>query len=94
MAMRNIHNLITDAFKEIRKPEENYEIHVGSSNRFTSVYIAGRDNSNGVMNLYLAHDSAGRLTNLDGNNSLFSNDEWWRIFSIFEDQIYDEDEDE
>jgi len=89
--MKNIHNLITDVFKEIRKPEENYEIHVASNNRFTSVYIAGRDNSNGVMNLYLIQDSAGHLTDLDGNNSLFSNSDWLRIFSIFEDQIYDED---
>lgn len=92
-AMKNVYNLITEAFSRIRKEEKDYTITVRCSNTmaaYISIVITTKDlTSNGIANLHLVLDSRGRLTYLNGNNSLFSVSNWNTMYDVFNYELCD-----
>lgn len=91
--MRNVYNLMTDAFSRIRKDEKDYQVRVTSSNTmavYVNIVITSRDlTRNGITNLHLVLDPRGVLRYLNGNNSLFSISEWNSIYSVFDEELHD-----
>ena len=88
--MKNIHNLITDAFVNMRLNESDYNISVTYlNNRDIDVTIGLKNATNASVNLatlYLEM-SGNRLLDYQENNSLFNNDAWNLFCLTFERQI-------
>jgi hypothetical protein len=92
--MKNIHNLITDAFNTLghfENNESNYFIDVKYTNtviRSYEITIRSRNPEvEGNAFLHLILDSSNNLMDYDDLNDLFLNNNWYRFCSTFEGQI-------
>ena len=93
--MKNVYNLITDAFSGLghqEHRESEYFIDVVYTETFPRSYkitIRSRNpNATGSALLTLIMDHANRLIDFTDTNDLFLNDNWDRFCNVFEDQIH------
>ena len=88
--MKNIHNLITDAFVNIGRNESDYIVSVTYlNNRDIDVTIGLKNATNASINLatiYLEM-SGNRLIDYQEENNLFNNYDWNLFCLTFERQI-------
>ena len=84
--MKNIHNLITDAFVNMRLNESDYNISVTYLNNRDIDITIGINTSVNLATIYLEM-SGNRLLDYQENNSLFNNDAWNLFCLTFERQI-------
>jgi len=87
--MKNIHNLITDAFVRIGYRESDYHISVNYiHSRDITVHIESKNpNAIGESSLYLMMSAAGQLLDYEEMNQLFLDDIWDEFCSMFDNQI-------
>jgi hypothetical protein len=90
--MKNIHNLITDAFDAIgvfRYKESDYTVKVRSLEDSYKVTIESKNpNAIGKASLTLNMDLNDRLLEFYDTNTLFSEEAWTEFCYIIEDEIY------
>ena len=92
--MKNIYNLITDAFNTLghnENKESDYLIDVKYTSTVVRSYeitITSRNpEESGKAFLHLILDSSNHLIDYDDLNDLFLNNNWYRFCSTFEGQI-------
>jgi len=88
--MKNIHNLVSDAFDVMRgHTETNYKITVKEGRGYCDVTIRSRKvNSTRTATLSLALDPNDNLLEFHDTNNLFTNDNWNRFCDVIESQVY------
>jgi hypothetical protein len=90
--MKNIHNLITDAFDAIGVfgyTEAQYTVKIRTLENSYKVTIESRNpNAIGKASLTLNLDLNDRLLEFYDTNTLFSNEAWAEFCYILEDEIY------
>ena len=92
-AMKNVYNLITDAFRRIRRDETKYTIDVQITEGFNyrNYNITIKDPSiTGLATLTLVTDLHDYLLEYGDTNDLFLNETWDSFCYTFESQVTDE----
>jgi hypothetical protein len=91
--MKNVYNLITDAFDNMRNEglETDYEIvttFTEGNLRHYDIQIKSKNpNAIGSASLFLSLDFANHLLDYEDTNDLFINSNWDRFCAIIEQQI-------
>jgi hypothetical protein len=84
--MKNIYNLITDAFVRIGKDESEYSITIQYTESIIDITIKPLNTRvTGTASITLLLDFSNELLDYYGNNDLF--DDWDRFCEVFEWQI-------
>lgn len=83
--MKNIYNLISDAFISLNYNELDYSINVIHLENSYKISITSRDQ--GMAFLYLILNQDHTLLDVYETNTLFLNDIWYRFCNIFEGHI-------
>jgi hypothetical protein len=84
--MKNIYNLITDAFVRIGKDESEYSITIQYTESIIDITIKPLNTRvTGTSSITLLLDFSNELLDYYGNNDLF--DDWDRFCEVFEWQI-------
>lgn len=83
--MKNIYNLLTDAFVIIRKDERDYNIIIEGQ---CSISIKNRNRTDdSIANILLFMTNNQELYDFHYNNTLFTEDEWHEFCNVFERQV-------
>ena len=81
--MKNIYNLLSDAFQRIHEDERTYTVKVVDKYKVTIT----KNEVAGVANLELFLNTRDELFDYDDSNSLFNNDAWSDFCMVIEYQI-------
>jgi hypothetical protein len=87
--MKNIHNLVTDAFVNMGLNESDYIVsvtHLYNRDIDVSIILKNATSTTNSANLYLTM-SGHRLLDYQEDNNLFNNDNWNLFCLTFERQI-------
>jgi hypothetical protein len=92
--MKNVYNLISDAFQRLEEGENiesNYDITVNFTEtnlRYYDIQIKSKNpNTLGSASLLLSLDFNNALIDYEGRNDLFINSNWDIFYSVFDQQI-------
>ena len=83
--MKNIYNLLTDAFESIGKKESDYYVIVQDNYKVTITSRLSPEINYASLRLIMRAD--GELYDFRDENTLFTNDEWAEFCRIIERQI-------
>ena len=83
--MKNIYNLLTDAFESIGKKESDYYVIVQDNYKVTITSRLSPEINYASLRLIMRAD--GELYDYRDENTLFTNDEWNEFCSVIERQI-------
>jgi hypothetical protein len=92
--MKNIYNLVSDAFDAMRgHTETNYNITVKEGRGYCDVTIRSRKvNSTRTATLSLTLDPNDNLLDFHYTNNLFTNNNWDMFCDVIEAQVYNPNE--